>query len=127
MSRAAAGPGARRPSTSQAENPAQGDSATLESMTRRETVLTVQREAIKAAAERNKAESISLFGSVARGDDTKDSDYDFLAKFVKGASLLDLSQLKIDLRELLNADVDVVSEGGLSGSSLRILDEAIPL
>jgi len=96
-------------------------------MTRRETVLTVQREAIKAAAERNKAESISLFGSVARGDDTKDSDYDFLAKFVKGASLLDLSQLKIDLRELLNADVDVVSEGGLSGSSLRILDEAIPL
>ena len=51
---------------------------------RRDDVLGKHREAIRAAAARNKAASIALVGSVARGDDSDDSDYDFLARFKDG-------------------------------------------
>lgn len=96
-------------------------------MSRHDDVMIRHRAAIKELAAQNKAERISLFGSVARGEDGADSDIDFLAKFTADASLLDLSRLRLALRDLLDAEVDVVSEGGLRGRSLRILDEAVPL
>jgi predicted nucleotidyltransferase len=40
--------------------------------------LLENREAIKEIAYRNKALSISVFGSVARGEDGAESNYDFL-------------------------------------------------
>lgn len=76
---------------------------------RRDDVLGKHREAIRAAAARNKAESIALVGSVARGDDGEGSDYDFVAQFKDGASLFDMAGLKLDLEELLGGDVDVIS------------------
>ena len=91
---------------------------------RRDEVLGKHREAIRAAAVRNKAESIALVGSVARGDD---SDYDFLARFTDGASLFDMAGLKLDLQELLGGDVDVISAGGLTDKHRRILEDAITL
>lgn len=54
-----------------------------------------------------------LFGSVARGDETPDSDIDFLVDFAPGTSLFDLVDLIADLRALLGVSVDVVSTGGL--------------
>ena len=90
-------------------------------------MLVRHREAIRQAAARHKGEAISLVGSVARGDDHDDSDYDFLVTFAKGASLFDLCELELDLEELLEGEVDVVSVGGLRGNSPRILDDAIAL
>ena len=49
-------------------------------MTRREEILVKHREAIRSAASRHKASSVALVGSVARGDDTDASDYDFLTE-----------------------------------------------
>ena len=95
--------------------------------TRRDAVLGEHREAIRAAAARNKAESIALVGSVARGDDTDDSDCDFLARFMEGASLFDQAGLKLDLEKLLGCDVDVVSAGGLKDKHSGILADAISL
>ena len=63
-------------------------------MTRRDLVLGEHREAIVAAAAANKATSIALVGSVARGDDDADSDYDFLATFEEGSCLVDLARLQ---------------------------------
>lgn len=68
---------------------------------RRDDVMGKHREAIRAAAARNRAESIALVGSVARGDDGEGSDYDFVAQFEDGASLFDMAGLKLDLDELL--------------------------
>ena len=79
----------------------------------RERVLGEHREAIRDAAAANKATSIALVGSVARGDSTPDSDYDFLVTFTQGASLFDLGALQVALEELLSAEVDVISAGGL--------------
>ena len=85
------------------------------------------REGIRSAASRHKAEAISLIGSVARGDDTQDSDFDFLADFAPGASLLDQAGLIRDLRELLGCHVDVISSGALTDADSGIRGEAILL
>lgn len=50
----------------------------------------------------------ALFGSVARGDETKDSDIDILVELPKQASLYDFINLQIDLEEKLDKKVDLV-------------------
>lgn len=96
-------------------------------MTRRDRVLGEHRDAIVAAAAANKATSIALVGSVARAEDTADSDYDFLADFAEGASLFDHAGLELDLEDLLGAEVDVISRGGLKSKHAGIVADAIPL
>ena len=54
-----------------------------------------------------------VFGSVARGEDTPESDVDFLVEFEDGRTLLDLSGLRLDLIELLQRDVDVATPASL--------------
>jgi hypothetical protein len=72
-----------------------------------------KREAIFEAAQRHGAASIRVFGSVARGDESAGSDIDFLVRMEPGRSLLDMGALLLDLQELLQCKVDLVSEGGL--------------
>ena len=55
----------------------------------------------------------SIFGSLARGEDTPGSDIDILVKLDKNKSLLDLIGLKIELEELLNKKVDVLTYNSL--------------
>jgi len=75
------------------------------------------------------AEAISLFGSVARGEDTETSDIDFLVRFRSDASTFDLGALLWDLEETLGEKVDIVSDGKefRNGNCRRILSEAIRL
>ena len=51
----------------------------------------------------------ALFGSIVRGDSTRESDVDLLVEFEEGRSLLDLIGVKLELEELLNMKVDVVT------------------
>jgi predicted nucleotidyltransferase len=51
----------------------------------------------------------SVFGSVARGTATDESDVDFLVEFEPSRSLLDLASLELDLAALLGRPVDVVT------------------
>lgn len=60
-----------------------------------------------------KAEIKGLFGSIARGDGTADSDIDILVEFKDGATLFDLSALGNFLEEKLGRNVDVVSTRAL--------------
>lgn len=103
-------------------------------MSRREEVLTAHREAIRAIAARHNAEHIALIGSVARGEDTEDSDCDFLADCTDfladctdETSMFDVARLISDLEALLECEVDVVSRRVLSHSFSGILDDAISL
>lgn len=84
-------------------------------------------EAIKAIAARHKGLKIAVFGSVARGDDGPDSDFDFLVSFNQDASLLDAAALMNELTDYLKCSVDIVSEGGLKPRDTRIREEAIQL
>ena len=99
----------------------------MELMSRRDEILVEQRERIRSAAARRRATSISLIGSVARGDDTEDSDCDFLADFAPGASLFDQAGLIRDLEELLGRSVDVISAGALTARDDAIRRDAILL
>jgi len=51
----------------------------------------------------------ALFGSIVRGETTKDSDIDLLIEFKGRKSLFDLAGLKLELQELLRRKVDVVT------------------
>jgi hypothetical protein len=87
-----------------------------------------RRDEIVAVAKRYGASNVRVFGSVARGDATADSDVDLLVKFEPGRSLLDQGGLLMELRELLGTPVDVISEGALNGRFGQIVrSEATPL
>ena len=93
-----------------------------------EKLLKEKRQAIIALAAKHGARSVRVFGSIARGDSGPESDVDLLVKMEEGRSLLDLSALVLDLKDLLGAKVDVVSEDGLYWLlRRRILKEARPL
>ena len=90
--------------------------------------LRARRAALIALADRHKAENVRIFGSVARGEAGEGSDVDILVHFREGASLFDLMDLQEDSAALLGAEVDVVSDRGLSPYlEARILNEARPL
>jgi predicted nucleotidyltransferase len=90
--------------------------------------LRARRAELIALADRHKAENVRIFGSVARGEAGEDSDVDILVHFREGASLFDLVHLIDDTSALIEAKVDVVSDGGLSPYlEKRILSEAVPL
>ncbi len=57
---------------------------------------------------------LGLFGSFARGEDTDESDMDFLVEFSRRKSLLALIRLKNELNEVLGRQVDLVTRNALS-------------
>lgn len=85
------------------------------------------RERIDALVRKHRGISASIFGSVARGEETVNSDIDFLVEFEKGSSLFDLLHLQNDLHVLLGRNVDVVSVGGLKKRDDHIRREAVSI
>lgn len=93
-----------------------------------ERLLRKNRKKVIAIAAKHGAYNPRIFGSVARGDAGPESDIDILVKMEEGRSLLDISALVLDLKDLLGVKVDVVSEDGIYWLlRRRILKEAIPL
>lgn len=76
--------------------------------------------------EQFKVKSLSIFGSVARGEARDDSDIDILVEFSGPIGLLEFVRLKRLLGTLLGSRVDLVTAGALK-KQLRekILAEAI--
>ena len=95
-------------------------------MGRRDEVLQ-RKAAIRAAARRSRARSIALVGSVARGDDTDRSDFDFLVDFEDEADLFDVAGLQVDLEDLLGHPVDIVDSAAVQDTHTAIFKDAIPL
>lgn len=91
-------------------------------------LLEEKREDILRIAAKRGAYNVRVFGSVARGQDDSKSDIDLLVDLEPGRSLFDLGGLLMDLQELLDHKVDVVTERGLRERIReRVLKEAIPL
>jgi predicted nucleotidyltransferase len=59
------------------------------------------------------AYNVRVFGSTARGEDDAASDVDILIDLDPGRSLFDLGGLLMDLQDVLQCSVDVVTENGL--------------
>jgi uncharacterized protein len=101
---------------------AQQQAATLEQL------LGGKRDDIKHIAARHGAYNIRVFGSVARGEATPESDIDFLIDVGPSPSSWFPAGLILDLESLLGRRVEVVTEKALN-PDLRdhVLREAIPL
>ncbi|MEA5534923.1 nucleotidyltransferase family protein [Crocosphaera sp. XPORK-15E] len=87
-----------------------------------------KRENILKIAAQHGAFNIHIFGSVARGEETQDSDIDFLVEMESGRNLLDRIGLIQDLEDYLGCKVDVATVKSLRDYFReKILKEAIPL
>ena len=58
-----------------------------------------------------------VFGSVARGEDTEDSDLDILVDNLGSLTLIDLAKLEIQLEKLLGVEVDIRTPGEFSAAA----------
>jgi uncharacterized protein len=89
-------------------------------------LLQEKREEILAVAEKHGAFNVRVFGSVSRGEETENSDIDLLVDCdLKRVSDWFPGGLLMDLQELLDRKVDIVTEQGLSHFIRdRVLSEA---
>ncbi len=91
-------------------------------------LLSEKRGAMLEAAGHYGAHNLRIFGSVARGEATPESDIDILVDLEPGRSLLDLGGLLMEFQAILGHPVDVVTEQGLRERiRQRVLTEAVPL
>lgn len=86
-----------------------------------------KREQILQLAHQHGVYNVRVFGSVAHGDATSESDVDFLVDGLENAAWGG-GRLLIELQELLGRPVDLVSEGDLHHLIRQaVIEEAVPL
>ncbi|HDY86869.1 MAG TPA: hypothetical protein ENH82_02000 [bacterium] len=77
---------------------------------------------------KNNVIKAGIFGSYATGGNFKDSDIDILVDLIEGKSLLDLVGLKIELEEITDKKVDILTYDSIYPKLReRILDEEIQI
>jgi predicted nucleotidyltransferase len=89
--------------------------------------LASHRRAVIDAIERHHGTAAMVFGSVARGDDTPDSDLDLIVTFPEGADLLDVMDLTDEIEAIIGVRVDIASGRAVGAVMDRARREAVPL
>lgn len=89
--------------------------------------LWAHRRDIARIAAQCHASNVRVFGSVARGDDDRDSDVDLVVTFDSTASLYDQAELVEALSDLLGHRVDVLSDRSLGRLQEAVSRDAVPL
>ena len=72
--------------------------------------LRQHRSAIIDLASKYGAYDVRVFGSIARGEATPDSDVDILVATKDGVTMFDLVGLWLDLQDLLGAEVSLITD-----------------
>lgn len=87
--------------------------------------LHTHREAIRAIALSHRVTNVRVFGSVLTGDDTDDSDLDILVEPTKQTTLMDISAIQYELKQLLGIEVDVLTPKALPDSfRAQVIEQA---
>ena len=89
-----------------------------------------KRDEIHAIARKHKAEKLWVFGSVARKEETSESDIDLLVKFTPGASFKDFLGIEQSVGSLFGRAVDVVENTALRRNprfAWKVCPEAIAI
>ena len=77
-------------------------------MTQLDKLRHLKEEILRIAGTHN-AGKVYVFGSCARGEETPESDVDFVADFKAHSTLFNVVGLELDLSDLLGRSVDVVT------------------
>jgi len=86
------------------------------------------RSRLKAAAAAHGASNLAVFGSVARGQESVDSDVDLLADLPEDMGLFGLGRLQSDLAAILGTRADLVPEANLKpGMREAVRADRVPL
>lgn len=64
-------------------------------------------------AKRNSINYVAVFGSFARGEQTKKSDIDLMVSFTRPIGLFEFVDVKMKLEKKLQRDVDLVTPNGI--------------
>lgn len=67
--------------------------------------------------------NLRVVGSVARGEDTGDSDIDFFVDTAAGTTLFEIGGLHEDLKDLLGVPVDIIPSGARMNEHMRMTIE----
>ncbi len=87
-----------------------------------------KRAQIQELARKYGADNVRVFGSVARGEATSNSDIDLLVSFPSDRSIFDLVGLWLDLTDLLGREVDLSTDESLKDYVRPYaMKDAIPL
>jgi predicted nucleotidyltransferase len=88
--------------------------------------LASHREAIRRIVAAHRSHNPRVFGSVAQGADTEDSDLDLLIDPTPATTLFDIGAIRHELLQLLGVRVDVLTPGALPEKFRhRVLAEAV--
>jgi len=88
-----------------------------------ELLHTHREKILEILARYPKISNVRIVGSVARGEDTADSDIDFLVDTAPGTTLFDIGGLHEDLVDLLGVSVDIISSKGRMHEYMRMTIE----
>ncbi len=90
-------------------------------------IIGAKREQVLELTRQQGVYNVRIFGSVARGEATPESDVDFLVDGLENASWGG-GHLLMELQTLLGRNVDLVSEGDLHRLMREtVIKEAVPL
>ena len=90
-------------------------------------LLSGMRERLMETARRRGVSNVRVFGSVARGEATLQSDVNLLLDMEPHRSMLELGGFAEDASDLLDSRVHVVEADALSGRMrVRVLAEEVP-
>jgi len=90
--------------------------------------LRQKRAQILQLAEQHGAYNVRVFGSLARGEASAESDVDLLVSVRPHTSIFDLVGLWLELKDLLGCEVDLSTDEGLKDYMRpHIMRDAVPL
>ena len=84
--------------------------------------ISLIKRALPELQDRYPIKSLGIFGSVARGDASENSDVDVLVEFYEPVGM-EFIDLVFDLEELLGRKVDLVSKKGLKPRMLPFVEK----
>lgn len=91
-------------------------------------MLAAHRADIRRIVAAHRASNPRVFGSVARGEDTEDSDLDILIDPTPETTLFDIAAIHHELFRLLGVPLDVVTPKALPEKfRTKVLVEAVPV
>ncbi len=89
----------------------------------KQVVLTRLKSCIEEIRQRFSVKALAIFGSIARGESTDNSDVDVLVVFDRKASFDLFMDLKFYLENLLGTKVDLVTDKALRPQVRRAIEQ----